>query len=235
MPIVTSTPRSSSGLEHARSKLSIGTSLARDVTHSKRYLESLGLLGLVVAGVILFTPLPVVLERSLRTQARLESAEALVVLASSISLDGVLSDASLRRTVRGIELYRDGLAPLLVLSGQLLASGQDEADARARLVRRLGIPSEVILTMSGAHTTREEAERAAALLHPRGIRRILLVSDGIHLRRATRHFERAGFESLPAPVDYFQSAAGTPESRLTLMRDMLDALLAELYARWPGP
>ena len=67
-----------------------------------------------VAGflVIAFTPLPNALDRWLTIPARIEPADAIVVLAAGLNSDEILSNSSMRRALRGITLYKLGLAPL---------------------------------------------------------------------------------------------------------------------------
>lgn len=155
------------------------------------------------------------------TPARFERAQAIVVLGGGVHQDGMLSHASLRRTLHGISLHRKGLAPLLVLSGPAPDAGPGEAEVRAELARELGISSAAILTVTKARTTREEAAHVRALLEPRDIRRILLVTDSQHMVRARPLFERAGFEVVAAPADDFSSVQEAPEGRLELTRRIL--------------
>jgi uncharacterized SAM-binding protein YcdF (DUF218 family) len=116
-----------------------------------------------------------------------------VVLAGGgLRSDGALSPASLRRALAGIVLYRTGLAPFLVFSGEAPDEGPGEADVRADLARRLGISPEAILTDDQARTTREEAVRMRQFLSSRGVGRILLVTDSPHMLRARGVFEGAG-------------------------------------------
>src|SRR4030095_3796986 len=49
------------------------------------------------------------------------------------------------------------------------------------------------------NTTREEAIRVQALLQPKGVRTILLVTNAGHLARARPLFERVGFAVHPVP------------------------------------
>jgi uncharacterized SAM-binding protein YcdF (DUF218 family) len=49
-------------------------------------------------------------------------------------------------------------------------------------------------------TTWENAERSRALLAPRGIERVLLVTHAFHMPRAVLAFEHAGFTVTPAPT-----------------------------------
>ena len=183
---------------------------------------------------VVFTPLANGLSQRLAARARLEPAEAIVVLASSIATDGTLADSSLRRALRGIVLHRQGLAPLLVVSGIRLLDGPSEAQVRAELARTLGVPGEAVLIIDDAKTTRQEALEVAARLRPRGIRRILLVSDSQHLVRARGLFERAGFEVLDAPADRISTASTAPAARLELMQAALQELVGQLYYRLAG-
>ena len=198
-----------------------------------RVLRGLGAVGLGLFLAAAFTPLPDVLSRRLGAAARLEAADAVVVLGASIHPDGTLSNHSLRRTIHGIRLYRRGLAPLLLfMGGPARAGHRSDAQVRDDLARELGIPVPVILTTT-ASTTREEAVRARALLEPRGVRRILLVTESQHLVRARALFERAGFEVLPAPSDG-RSEPSDPEGRLLLTWHVVEELLARLYYRLAG-
>src|SRR3989442_4493448 len=175
-----------------------------------------GCLGAVVAFVCLaaLTPLPNYLARALRTEPRLDRADAIVVLGGGVEPDGALNSGSLSRVTQGIRLYKARLAPLIVFSGAAFDQGPAEAEVAARLARDLGVPSEQILTETGARTTREEAARIARRLDARAVRRILLVTDSEHLTRAMALFERAGLEVLPAPADSVSPATEGPEARL---------------------
>ena len=176
-----------------------------------RICRFLGLAGLVAFATSAFTPLPNILARWLSIPPRLERAEAIVVLGGKIEPDGELNNASLRRALHGIVLYREGLAPLLVFLGEERNGGVSEARVRANIAREMGVSPEVILREAGARTTREEAIRVEVLLRPMGVRRILLVTDSLHMARAQGLFERVGFEVLAAPADHFSNAADEPD------------------------
>jgi len=202
----------------------------REASAWARICRAVGLAGIVLFIVAAFTPLPSLVERWLAIPPRLEPADALVVLAAGLNNEGILSNNSMRRALRGIALYRKGLAPLLVLSGSPARTGEGgEAELRADLAQELGVPPAAVLLLGTAHTTREEAVELGKLLKPRGVRRILLVTHGEHMARALPLFESVGFEVLPAPVfDTVYDAAG-PEDRLSTSRSMLMELGARLY------
>jgi len=194
------------------------------------------MLGAVTAALatgILFTPLPNLVTRWLARAGPLEPAQAVVVLgAGGVAPDGTLSNASLQRTLKGLELFRRGLAPILVFSGSPARHDRPaEAEARAEFARRCGVPPASILVETRARTTREEAQRLAEVLLPRGLRRILLVVDAPGVPRTRGAFAKVGFEVLPVPVrdqGYLESA---PEARLELSRRAAMEALGWLYYR----
>lgn len=175
-----------------------------------------------------FTPLPNALNRWAHVSAQVEPAAAIVVLGGGLSAAGVLNEASLRRALYGIKLYHLGLAPLLAFSGPGHEFSPEEAQIRAEMASLFGVPPAAIVTETAAHTTREETARFAALLQPRGVRHILLVTSDEHMLRSQQLFERAGFIVLPAPVDDL-SHPRKPEARLRLMRRVTQESLARAY------
>ena len=195
-----------------------------------RICRAVGLAGIALFVVTAFTPLPTLVERRLAIPARLEPADALVVLAAGLNNDGVLSNNSMRRALRGIALYKKGLAPLLVLSGSpAQTGGRPEAQVRADLAGELGVPPAAVVLLGSARTTREEAVEVGKLLKPRGVQRILLVTHGDHMARALPLFEAVGFEVLPAPVFDTVYDTWAPEDRLSTSRSMLMEMGARLY------
>src|SRR2546426_10350927 len=122
---------------------------------SSTIVRALGLATLALFFVGAFTPLPTLLYEMITVPVHIERADAIVVLAGGgVLASGQLTDTSLRRTVRGIALYRDGMAPLLVLSGG--AGGRSGGAARAVLAGKGGGPDTAILATPAGHTPHEE-------------------------------------------------------------------------------
>lgn len=198
-----------------------------------RVCRLIGLVGVVFFLVTAFSPLAPRANQWLANPPQLVPSDAIVVLGGWVSPSGLLSLESLRRTNRGIDLYRRGLAPVLVLLGGATGGGPTEADVRAEQARLRGVPPDAILTEARARTTREEAFLVKALLQSRGARTVLLVTNAGHLPRARPLFERAGFEVHTAPSDSLVEA-DEPESRLALMRVLVKECLGWLYYRVAG-
>lgn len=117
---------------------------------------------------------------------------------------------ALARLRYGAHLQRRTGLPILV-SGGNGASGIDpgirdraytKADAMAAALREdFGVPVKWIEPLS--RDTAENASYSAALLRPAGVKRILLVTDAMHMPRARTVFERAGLEVVSAPTMFF--------------------------------
>lgn len=130
----------------------------------------------------------------------LRRADAIVVLGNRPPVDreGRIRDELRRRMDRGIALYREGLAPRLVLTGGPDGRGHIEAEVMEAYARAAGVPAEAILTETRSTSTIENAGYGVPLLcealgqpcYPR----ILLVSTPHHLGRAEEVFACAGAE-----------------------------------------
>jgi uncharacterized SAM-binding protein YcdF (DUF218 family) len=198
-----------------------------------RVCRAIGLAGVVFFLVTAFTPLAFRVNQWAAGAPALLPSDAIVVLGGAVSPTGILSLESTRRLNLGVDLYRRGLAPVLVFLGGGVAGGPAEAYVRAEQARLHGVPVAAILTETRAHTTLEEAARVKALLEPRGVRTVLLVTNAGHLLRARPLFERAGFEVRAAPSDAsFES--DSPASRLTTMEVLAKELLGWLYYQVAG-
>jgi uncharacterized SAM-binding protein YcdF (DUF218 family) len=195
-------------------------------------LRVLGALALAGYLAIAFTPLPNAVAGWISVSPDVGPADAIVVLGGGSEWPGgVLSSTSLHRTVRGIELYRAGRAPLLVLSGGARRTAPSEAVLRSALARACGVPAGAIITDERAHTTREETRLVAELLRTRGARSVLLVTDAHHMVRARKLFEREGFTVRAAPANDSPEPADAPRARFELMNRAVQEILGLLYYR----
>ena len=118
---------------------------------------------------------------------------------------GRASERLRRRVAVGIALYREGAAPLIVMSGGG-AGPISEAAVMRDLARNAGIPETVLMLEPESGNTFENAANTARLLHEAGKRRVVLVSDRVHLPRATRMFRQAGLDVV--------GVAGVPASSM---------------------
>ena len=142
---------------------------------------------------------------------RPEGADAIVVLGGYLRPptgtcpQARLGADTLNRCLHAAELYSRGPHCLVVVSGGRMDAegrGPTLAEAMADFLARCGVSPQDLLREGRSHSTRENAAETWKLLERRGIRRIVLVTDAIHLRRAEQCFRSQGFEVLPSGCDY---------------------------------
>jgi uncharacterized SAM-binding protein YcdF (DUF218 family) len=147
------------------------------------------------------------------TPAILPRADAVVVLGGGLRpalppRQGVEVAEGGDRLLRGVQLVRQGQAPLLVTSGGRVSfTGNDPAPPEALwardLAQQLGIPAEQILLNPGSRTTAEEARDIGQLGRQRGWKRVLLVTSAFHMPRSLATFrQRSGLTMVPVACDY---------------------------------
>jgi len=95
----------------------------------------------------------------------------------------------------GLQLYRDGRAPIILLSG-----GEHEAEQMAQALRQQGVPASALRTEQLSMTTHENALYSAIILKREHRRSILLVTSPMHMPRAAASFRRQGLSVIPAPA-----------------------------------
>lgn len=141
----------------------------------------------------------------------LPRAEAIVVLSSdaepavppqpTIALDG----ATANRLLYGAQLYREGKAPKVILSGgrlPWLRSLPPLSQNMAEVLELMGVPKSAIIQEPDSANTYQNAVDVKALLQARHIDRILLVTSAIHMPRALALFRHQGVDAIPAPCDF---------------------------------
>lgn len=113
----------------------------------------------------------------------LERADALVILSD----DNFYAD----RATRAVELYRQGLAPIVVASGRRLRPYAGIAELMEHDLIERGVPKQAVIKFPQmGDNTREEAVALGALVAERRWRRVLVVTSNSHTRRARYIFTR---------------------------------------------
>jgi uncharacterized SAM-binding protein YcdF (DUF218 family) len=86
-------------------------------------------------------------------------------------------------------------------ASQVFASGMLDARPIVQVLKDLGIPEPHISGEECSQSTQENALFTTAILHRRGVKKILLVTDTPHMLRALLTFQHFGFHVIPAPVN----------------------------------
>jgi uncharacterized SAM-binding protein YcdF (DUF218 family) len=110
------------------------------------------------------------------------------------------------RVLYAAKLYRDGVAPVLLLSGGdidfLYDSPSTPADDMATLMEMLEIPREDLLIQNASLNTQQDADFSCKMIKENGFDKVILVTSAFHMPRSVALFEAQGCPVVPAPVDY---------------------------------
>jgi uncharacterized SAM-binding protein YcdF (DUF218 family) len=145
-------------------------------------------------------------------RARLESLQAIVVLASSVDPPRqerpypLPDEDTYRRCEFAAWLFRQGdPVPVLASGGRGSKKTPPVSVTMTELLRRAGVPDAMIWTEEQSLSTHENAIYSAEILRRHGISRIALVVDAQSMRRAEASFRKQGITVIPAPSSYVQS------------------------------
>jgi vancomycin permeability regulator SanA len=158
----------------------------------------------VLAGVLLAIVLGVLgLMAAIYFQARNDEArqvDAIVVMGAA-QYNGRPSEVLSARLDHTLDLYNQGYAPLIIVTGgNLPGDVYTEAEVSEQYLLDRGVPQRAILMENEGNDTWDSMQGVAEVAKGRDINDVLIVSDGFHLFRSERMAEKVGF-------DAFSSAA----------------------------
>jgi uncharacterized SAM-binding protein YcdF (DUF218 family) len=145
--------------------------------------------------------------------AAIPNAAAIVVLGGATHSQmpprsGVEVNEAGDRVLYAAQLYRQGKAPKVILTGGRIAwhdGGRSESADMAQLLEPMGVPQSAILEDPDALNTRENAVNVQKILQQQGIQDFLLITSAIHMPRSLMIFRKLGMTPTPAPTDFLKT------------------------------
>jgi len=160
--------------------------------------QALGLL-LLAAGLVYTVALVMVLIVS--QQDERQRVDAIVVLGAA-QYNGRPSPVLRARLDHALGLYRDGMSPLVLVSGGIgPGDTTSEALAGRRYLVAHGVPADSVVAEGEGRTTSASMDAVAGWLRGRGLRRVLLVSDPFHMCRLRLEARRTGLVAYTSPTE----------------------------------
>ncbi len=157
-------------------------------------------------------------------QEEVVPSDAIVVLGAA-QWNGRPSPVLQARLDRAIELYRQGYAPLLILTGGSVPGDErSEASVGRDYAISAGVSPGDILTEEESRTTLENLEGVRELLPPHQSHSILLVSDPFHMGRALYIARQVGLTPHPAPTQSSPISERPLEETAYVVREALALL-----------
>jgi len=185
--------------------------VARAARHPKRrWLKRtiLTLLALFLGGIVYYgVTLWQVWSTGQHDQAR--PVDAIVVMGAA-NYNGKPSPLLKARLDHALDLYNEGLAPIVVVTGGKLEGDRyTEAETSRRYLSDKGVPDEAIVAEEDGHSTWESLEGVADLLDERGLDRVLIVTDPFHALRSRLIAQELGMTAYTSPTDTSPWGSGT--------------------------
>ena len=198
-------------------------------TRPHRLRQALGLL--VLGAAIVYTvALTLVLVASQHDERH--EADAIVVLGAA-QYNGRPSPVLRARLDHALGLYREGLAPLIVVTGGV---GPGDTTSEALVGRRYlmahEVPAESVAAQPQGRTTAASMTAVSEWLEARGAQRALLVSDPFHMFRLRIEARRTGIEAYTSPTESSPISDNPGLELRYLFREGFKVPVAWLHSLW---
>ena len=138
--------------------------------------------GLLAAVMATFSPTFMYLAKPLAVASPLTRADAIVILGGGVEKDGRPTRGTLERTLYGVSLYNQGLAPTVILSTGL-AKHFNEARLMSEIARAEGVPEQALILEENSRNTHENLQYVQRILDAHRWETAIVVSSPYHMRR----------------------------------------------------
>lgn len=130
--------------------------------------------------------------------AEFGDADCIIVLGCQVKSDGSLSHMLRDRLITGLEVYKVGAAPKLLMSGDHGQKDYNEVGAMKSYAVDNGAPSEDVFMDHAGFSTYETVYRAKEIF---GAKKVIIVTQRYHLHRALYIAEKLGVEAYGVSAD----------------------------------
>jgi uncharacterized SAM-binding protein YcdF (DUF218 family) len=128
--------------------------------------------------------------------------DAIVVMGAA-QYDGTPSPQLAARLDHVVDLWGDGLAPLVIVTGGNQPGDRfTEAEASEAYLVDRGVPAEAVLLENSGSNSYESLESVADMMSARGLGEVLIVTDPYHALRSRLIAEDVGMTAYVSPTPY---------------------------------
>ena len=153
-------------------------------------------------------------------QDQREPADAIVVLGAA-QYNGRPSPVLKARLDHALELYRAGLAPVVVVTGGIGTGDRVSEATVGHKYLRVHMPDSALIVRPDGRTTAESMSSVADWMEGREVARVLLVSDPFHMARLRLEARHADLTAFVSPT---RTSPISPGSRTEIGYLALEAL-----------
>ena len=161
--------------------------------------------------------------------ASMENVDCILVLGCRVYEDGTPSHMLEDRLQQGVELFLNGAAPKLLMSGDHGQQEYDEVNAMKQFAIGSGVDSSDVFMDHAGFSTYESLYRAKEIF---GVEKVIIVTQGYHLHRALYIARALGLEAYGVASDprgYVGQTMRDIREILARNKDFLNTIF------WPEP
>lgn len=137
-------------------------------------------------------------EKYIFSADQVPNADAVLVLGAYVFPDGKVSDMLNDRLTVGYELYQQGKAPRILVSGDHGRTNYDEVNTMKSYLKGKGVPSQDIFMDHAGFSTYESMYRARDIFQAK---KLIIVTQHYHLQRALFIAREMGLEAYGVASD----------------------------------
>ena len=123
---------------------------------------------------------------------KLQDVDCIIVLGCFVREDGTPGNILADRLKTGVELYKNGVAPKIIMSGDHSSDEYNEVASMKRYAVEAGVPSEDIFMDHAGFSTYETMYRAKEVF---GAEKVVIVTQEYHLYRSVYIAEKLGMQA----------------------------------------
>ncbi len=130
---------------------------------------------------------------------KLEDVDCIIVLGCLVLEDGTPSNILKDRLKTGVELYKNGVAPKMIMSGDHSSEQYNEVASMKNYAVNAGVSSEDVFMDHAGFSTYETMYRAKEVFKAK---KVVIVTQKYHLYRSVYIAEKLGLEAYGVASDY---------------------------------
>jgi uncharacterized SAM-binding protein YcdF (DUF218 family) len=152
----------------------------------------------LIAGALCWTRWVYVQIETYAGRDQASRADAIGVFGAA-EYDGKPSPVYRARLDHALELYKRGIAPLIITLGGGGGDEYSEGAVGREYLMGQGVPEEDIIAETVSRNTEDSARRIAVIARANGLQKLVIVSDGTHLFRIHEICAADGLDVLTSP------------------------------------
>ncbi len=129
-----------------------------------------------------------------------DTYDVIIVLGAAQKPDGSPGPAMERRVHRAVDLYHQGAASRLLMSGGVTTFCEPESQTMHALACDRGVQPDHVLQENRSRRTLENAHFCSEIMKKYNFRTCILVTDDFHMPRAMKTFQSFGLAPVTHPV-----------------------------------